>query len=84
MTIPTHVDFQKELENIFMKARQEGKESVVVTSKEVHSVIIGYPSNNHRMATCCHVMTAMMKSMDEIVEQPPKGKGATLKVKYFL
>lgn len=84
MKVPTHVDFQKELENILMKARQDGKEYVEVTSKEVHSNVGGYPSSNHRMATCCHVMTVMMKSLDEIIEQPPKGKGSTLKIRYFL
>ena len=84
MTVPTQLDFQNELDNLFMKAREDGKEFIEVTSKQVHSNVGGYPSNNHRMPVCCDVMLAKMQSSDEIIEQPPKGKGATLKVKYYL
>jgi len=42
-----------------------------------------YPSNNHRMPICCDVMYDRMKQEDEILFAPQKGKGATVKIRYY-
>lgn len=76
--------FKQEIEQILGRARTEGRESVDICSGDLHRSVGGYPSRNHRMVSCCQVMYSMMKPADLILEAPPKGKGASLKVRYFL
>lgn len=83
-TLPTAKDFVTEIERIKIDARSNGEQFVEIISGEVHKNIGGYPSNNHRMATCCTTMYSLMQPGDEIIEAPPKGKGAYLKIKYYL
>jgi hypothetical protein len=51
---------------------------------KINKNVGGYPSRNHRMATCCTAMYSLMGSRDEIITSPPKGKGASLKIRYYL
>jgi len=76
--------FREELLSIFKKAKKDNKESIIVISGDLHRKVGGYPGRNHRMPTCCSVMMAFKRSQDEILNSPPKGKGATLKIKYYL
>lgn len=77
-------DFREEINGMIKKAR-EGKLSFIdITSGDVHRKVGGYPSRDHRMASCCDVMYSLMKTKDEILYAPPKGKGATLKIRYYL
>lgn len=64
--------------------RQNNLSQLVITSKEVHKLVGGYPGPNHRMPMCCDAMYKAMEDSDEILEKPPKDKGATLKIKYHL
>lgn len=82
--IPTVETFREVLESILTNARENGKKYVVVNSGELHSRVGGYPSPNHRMPTCCSVMKQKMKPSDQELSAPPKGKGAELKIKYYL
>jgi 5-methylcytosine-specific restriction protein A len=77
-------DFERELAEIFDGETKNGETSVTVISGELHRRVGGYPVNNHRMPSCCDVMRAAMQEGDEIVGQPPKGKGATLSIRYNL
>jgi 5-methylcytosine-specific restriction protein A len=84
MMPPNSHDFQKELDNIFMLAQSSGDRYVDVISGEVHRRIGGYPGRNHRMPLCCEVMKRNMKTGDQILEKPPKEKGASLIIRYRL
>lgn len=82
--IPTASDFKKALELILESGRSEKKDYVDILSKELHQHVGGYSSSNHRMPICCTVMRQMMKSSDLVLSSPLKGKGANLKIRYFL
>ena len=82
--IPTSVDFQDELDNIFRKAQQQGLSEIKVKSGDLHRKVGGYPSHNHRMPVCCQVMREKMRPGDQILAAPPKGDVATLVIRYRL
>lgn len=83
-TVPNSDFFRGEVERIMSDARAQGKEYVEILSGDVHRNVGGYPSTNHRMASCCEVMYSMMKPSDKVISAPKKGKGATLKIGYYL
>ena len=73
--------FSEALKGIF----NESKGSFVdVTSGKLHRLVGGYPSRNHKMPSCCNAMTKAMQSGDTILAKPPKGRGATLTIRYLL
>jgi hypothetical protein len=82
ISIPTSLDFQKALDDIFQKAQQKNLREVTVKSGYLHRQVGGYPSNNHRMPVCCQVLRAAMQVGDEILSTPPEGNGASLAVRY--
>lgn len=82
--MPTSQDFEGELRRQLGKARESGKSYVDVNSGELHRDVGGYPGKDHSMPTCCNVMVRLMKSGDEVLTQPPKGRGATLTIRYKL
>ena len=77
-------DFRDELSRTLSTATSEGKRSTVVKAGELHRQLGDYPGREHRMPICCEVMYQEMKSGDEIMAAPPKGKGASLTVRYQL
>ena len=62
----------------------KGNEYIDIISKEVHENVGGYPGRNHNMPSCCIAMRDLMKSKDEVLQQPPKGKDATLIIRYYI
>lgn len=76
--------FREELSNMMSASRKQGKKYIDVMSKELHTRVGGYPGTNHRMPVCCSVMYQMMSGNDEVLSSPPKGKGATLFIRYYL
>jgi hypothetical protein len=82
--IPNAEDFRQEIERMRNASRAEGHTFIDITSKDIHRKLGGYPSKNHRMPICCDVMYSMMKSNDKVLHAPPKGKGASLKIRYFI
>ena len=55
-----------------------------LTSGDIHREIGDYPdSTNHRMPVCCDVMYSKMSGDDTVLSAPPKGKGATLTIRYY-
>ena len=76
--------FKKEIERQKSGARARRQKSIDIVSGDVHRSVGGYPGTNHRMPVCCSVMYSMMQGADEILYAPPKGKGATLKIRYHL
>ena len=78
------IEFRNELMKIITIAKEGNKEYVDVKSGDLHSKVGGYPGKNHSMPSCCSVMRQMMGNRDVIVNQPPKGNGATLIIRYYL
>ncbi|MDU6542885.1 hypothetical protein [Clostridium sp.] len=76
--------FEKELTKILNQAKEARKEYIDITSKELHTKVGEYPGKNHVMPTCCSVMRKMMKKNDFIKNQPPKGNGASLEIRYYI
>ncbi len=81
---PTAQDFQNELDRLFMQAQLQNKPYIDVKSGDLHRKVGGYPGHNHRMPVCCEVMLRNMRKGDQILQQPPKGLGATLVIRYSL
>lgn len=65
MDIPDRTGFQTALDDIL----------------DVAQVVSGYLSRNHRMPVCCDGMRQEMRPGDIVLDQPPKGKGATLLIR---
>jgi len=80
--MPTASDFQTELNKIFQDAQAKGLSHVDVEAGHLHRRVGGYPGNNHRMPVCCNVMRQNIQTGDITLYAPPKGNGATLKIRY--
>ena len=81
---PNKDDFQKKLDEILKKSTEEEKSYVDIKSGDLHRMVGGYPGSDHRMPICCGVMRKNMRLDDKILDEPPKGQGATLKTRYQL
>ena len=84
MAAPTSDDFRKELVAQIKRARTRGAPTIDINSGELHRAVGNYPVGEHRMPSCCNVMRAAMRSGDVVVSEPPKGKGASLTIRYKL
>jgi 5-methylcytosine-specific restriction protein A len=83
--IPEKADFEKALNDWFREAEQEESPFVDIRADELHSRIGDYPGPFHRMATCCEVMYEHYRpATDKIMQFPPKGKGASMEIRYAL
>jgi hypothetical protein len=80
----TREDFIRSLEEVFAESERLGLSFVGLTAKALHQRAGGYPGKDHRMPVCCDVMRSVMTAHDSIVEQPPKGDGASLLIHYTL
>lgn len=61
-------------------ARESGKTEMVLKSGDVHNDL----GLKHRHPPVCNAMRQCMNASDVILYQPPKGNGATLRIKYKL
>lgn len=77
-------EFEEALGDILEKAKADGREFIDVESGYLHRKVGGYPGRNHKMPLCCRVMRSFMKVKDTILYSPPSGKGATLRIRYYL
>ncbi|MBN9145697.1 MULTISPECIES: hypothetical protein [unclassified Novosphingobium] len=55
-----------------------------INSGELHRSLGGYPGPKAAMPSCCNAMYAEQRASDQIISQPPKGRGASLTIRYFL
>jgi transcriptional regulator with XRE-family HTH domain len=81
---PARQHFEDALEAILAVATREGRAHLDVKSGDLHRRVGGYPGAAHRMPVCCAVMEARMIQGDRILAAPPKGRGATLLIRYNL
>lgn len=78
---PTEAEFEAVLLRLL---REAGPRPVEIEARQVHRIVGSYPDpKNHRMPICCRVMRAAMRAGDAILYAPPKGDGATLKIRYL-
>ncbi len=80
----TSSDFQTALNEIIRDAQAKGLPYVDVLAGELHRRVGGYPGPQQRLPVCCGVMRRNMGPDDRILAAPPKGNGASLKVRYML
>jgi 5-methylcytosine-specific restriction protein A len=70
---------------MLQRGERQGRPHVEINAGELHRVIGGYPgAGEHRMPMCCQAMLFEKRASDEIVFEPPKGKGASLTIRYRL
>lgn len=77
-------DFRTELRSQLRAAELRGAPWVEINSGDLHRKVGGYPAKAHAMPTCCDVMWEERKADDVVVSTPPKGKGASLTIRYAL
>lgn len=80
----TKVNFQIALHKLLSDAAKAGEISTDVRAATLHNIVGGYPGIGHSMPTCCAVMYDEYRPGDEILAQPPKGKGASVLIRYQL
>jgi hypothetical protein len=79
----TAKDFGFEILRQWREAEGGGFTNAVIRAGDLHRGLGGYPGPENRMPVCCDVMKRMMdSSVDSILSQPPKGKGASLCIRY--
>lgn len=81
-SLPYARDFEAEIRPQWMGAGNAGESSVDIAAGPLHNSLGGYPGPNHRMPNCCQVMRRLMQDGDNILCAPPKGAGASLKIRY--
>jgi hypothetical protein len=81
---PTMEDFSANLSVLLEEAGDKGEPSVDISAGELHRRAGFYPGKSHRMPECCRAMRQEMRAGDIILEEPPKGSGASLVVRYRL
>jgi len=81
---PSTADFHTALLALFSAAVQSGSNTINVNAGQLHRRVGGYPGNDHRMPVCCDVMRKTMRKGDTVVAEPPKGKGASLTIRYSI
>lgn len=82
--MPVKKDFQRALEEILREHDRQGEICADVKAGELHRRLGGYPGPGNRMPTCCDLMKENMEPGDEILNEPPKGRGASLRIRYKL
>lgn len=82
--MPTAGEFRDELRAQLRQAELNGAAYLEVNSGDLHRKLGGYPGTSHQMPSCCEAMYGERKARDKIIAQPPKGKGASLTIRYML
>ena len=82
--MPTADNFRAQLATVFADAMKVNLDYVDVRSRDLHKEVGSYPEPNNRMPICCDVMYAEMRTHDVMLSSPPKGKGASLVIRYRL
>lgn len=85
VSTPIGHHFRRALKEAFQAAKNAGADYLVVKAGDLHRHVGGYPGHNHRMPVCCEVMRSFLCCYKgEILNEPPKGNGASLEIEYDL
>lgn len=68
------------IKDLKMLAKDEGKGSLVLISRDIHRQL----KLKSRFPMVCNAMRQCMEENDEIIFQPPKGNSSTLEIEYKL
>lgn len=82
--MPTKDEFRDALKSAFRDETARGADHLVINAGELHRRLGGYPAPNHQMPSCCNAMYDEKKPTDTVVQTPPKGRGASLTIRYRL
>lgn len=82
--MPTMDEFRREVCDQLQEAELRGQPWLELNSGEIHRKLGGYPSKQHQMPSCCNAMQGERRPGDEVLYAPPKGKGASLTIRYRL
>lgn len=82
--MPTKEKFRSALRAQLREAELRGDSYHEVNSGQLHRDLGGYPGPNHQMPSCCDALYDEQRTGDTIIARPPKGKGASLTVRYKL
>lgn len=82
--MPTTQDFTDTIRARLRQAELRCQDYLDINSGELHRSLGGYPGPKAAMPSCCNAMYAEQRAVDRIVSQPPKGKGASLTIRYKL
>jgi hypothetical protein len=83
-SMPTTDDFRDAIRKKLRLAELNKAAFLDINSGELHREFGGYPGPRAAMPSACNAMYAEQKSRDSILAQPPKGKGASLTIRYEL
>ena len=81
---PTRAEIEGYLHKILEDARKKGLSSIVVNAGDLHRMVGGYPGPCNRMTMVCGAMRRRMQDGDEVLDSPPSGDGASVKIRYRL
>ncbi len=82
--MPSIDDFRSALESQFREAETRNAPFIEINAGKLHREVGGYPGPNHQMPSCCQAMYGAQSADDESISRPPKGKGASLTIRYRL
>lgn len=78
-------DFGQEMSMLLYGAASLGLVAVEINAGSFHRRVGGYiEGGQHAMRSCCDALRPAIRPTDEVVEEPPKGKGASFTVRYHL
>jgi hypothetical protein len=84
LTRLTAADFHTTLCSLLSEASSSQDSYIDIQAGQLHRRVGKYPGPDHSMPTCCSVMRSAMRDGDSVLAQPPKGKGASLTIRYRL
>ncbi len=73
-------DICKYIKDLKVLAKEEGKRSVILISRDIHRQL----KLKSRFPMVCNAMRQCMEENDNIIFQPPKGNSSTLEIEYKL
>ncbi|MFJ8515316.1 hypothetical protein [Lysinibacillus xylanilyticus] len=72
------------INDLKLKAKDNGNNFLVLTAQELHDIIGNYSNGNTRFPMCCSAMFKSMKEGDEVIYTSPSKQTNKTKIKYYL
>ena len=71
--------------NILLRVAQAYNDPFIdIHAGRLHRFVGGYPGRDHRMPACNNAMRRVMRQGDQILNEPRRGEGASLTIRYHL
>lgn len=82
--MPTKEEFGNAIRADLRQAHLDGADHLDINAGDLHRELGGYPGDNHQMPSCCDAMYEAQRAGDTVLSRPPKGKGASLTIRFKL